>query len=74
MPSFIEDLVTDDSLYDWKAFYKAKIVFIDPLFYILLSKITPSQKNCWHYLIDADIISFSAASKSEKIQKIDENN
>ena len=68
-PSFIKDLVTDDSLYDWKAFYKAKIVFIDSL-----SKITPSQKNCWHYLIDADIISFFVASKSEKIQKIDENN
>ena len=44
-------LVIDDGLYDQKAFYKVKIVFID-----------------------ADIISFFVASKSEKIQKIDKNN
>ena len=68
-PSFIEDLVTNDGLYDRKAFYKVKIVFIHTL-----SKIIPSQQNCWHYLIDADIISFFVASKGKKTQKIDENN
>ena len=39
-----------------------------------LPKIIPSQKNCWYYLIDADIISLFAASKGKKIQKIDEIN
>ena len=28
-PSVIVDVVTDDGLYDQKAFYKVKIVFID---------------------------------------------
>ena len=32
-------MVTDDSLYDWKAFYKVKIVFIHPLWMAVASKI-----------------------------------
>ena len=28
-------------------------------------------KNCWHYHIDADVISFFVASKGKKIKKID---
>ena len=62
-------LVTDDGLYDRKAFYEVKIVFIHPL-----STTISSQRNCWHYLIDVDIIKFFVASKGKKKQKIDENN
>ena len=32
-------MVTDDSLYDWKDFYKVKIVFIHPLWMAVASKI-----------------------------------
>ena len=62
-------LLTHDGLYDRKAFYKVKIVFIYPL-----SKIISSQKNCRLYLTDVDIINFFVASKGKKIQKLDENN
>ena len=34
----------------------------------------PHQKNCWYYLIDADVISLFVARKGKKkIQKIDKN-